>query len=95
MLDGGHVAASEFVAEADGDVAFIEVGRPAQPSTADERKGKRVLLWMAVGAGVGGGLGLISNAGVDCHHEENLCEVRSIGGAVMGALAGLMIGTAR
>ena len=95
-IAGKVVATSGPISLAEGGVTFTQVGGIAvRQSPTDDGKGRSVLFWTAVGAGVGGGLGLMSNAGVDCDHPENLCGLRSIGGAVMGALAGLMIGTAR
>ena len=64
-------------------------------SPSNEPQGRGVLFWTAIGAGIGGGLGRLSNVGVDCDLPENLCPVRTVGGAVMGAIGGLLIGLGR
>ena len=93
----GHVAeTSGPVALAAGGMTFIQLGgAPTRRSPGDEEKGRNAGYWTALGAGVGGALGVLSNAGVNCDLQENLCPVRSLGGVAFGALAGLMIGSAR
>ena len=77
-------------------MTFTQVGgiRAQKPPT-DDGKGKRVLIWTAVGAGVGGAFGLVALAGVDCDLSENLCPLPPLMGTTLGALGGLMFGLGR
>ena len=76
-------------------MTFTQVGGiPAQSPTADGQ-GKGVLFWTAVGAGIGGAVGLVALAGVDCSRAENLCPLPPLMGTMMGALGGLMFGLGR
>ena len=95
LIDGQVVATGGPFSLAEGGMAFIQVGGvPGQQSTTDDRKGKGVLFWTTVGAGVGGALGLVAIAG-DCEFAGNLCPVAPVMGAVTGALMGLLFGLSR
>ena len=93
LIAGQVVATSGPFSVAEGGMVFIQVGGvPGQQSTTDDRKGKGVLFWTTVGAGVGGALGLVAIAGAECEFPENLCPVVVGLGAVTGALMGLLFG---
>ena len=95
-VEGRVVATSGLISLAEGGMTFIEVGGvAARQSTIDDEKGKGVLFWTAVGAGVGGAFGLVSIAGTDCDHAENMCPLPPLMGTTLGALGGLMFGLGR
>ncbi len=92
-VDEQVVATSGAIALAEGGMAFTQVGGiAAQPSTIDDRKGG--LFWTAVGAGVGGALGLVAIATDrdDCEKAESQCPAVPIFTTTIGALVGLLIG---
>ncbi len=92
-VDEQVVATSGAIALAEGGMAFTQVGGiAAQPSTIDDRKGG--LFWTAVGAGVGGALGLVAIATDrdDCETAESQCPAVPIFTTTIGALVGLLIG---
>ena len=75
-------------------MTFTQVGGvAAQQSTTDNRKGKGVPFWTAVGAGVGLALGLVVTVNDDeCESPDSLCPLVLGGTTVFGAIAGLFIG---
>ena len=88
------VATSGLIALAVEGMTFIQVGgMPAQESATDDRNGKGVLFWTAVGAGAGAATGLILIAGnTDCRRAESLCPLAPIMLGITGALMGLLVG---
>ena len=89
-IEGQVVATSGPISMAKGGMAFVQVGGiAAQRSATDDRKGKGVLFWTTVGAGVGVALGLVANANNDdCEFAESLCPVLVGLTTTMGTLAG-------
>ena len=95
-IAGKVVATSGLISLAEGGMTFTRVGGiPTQQPPTDDGKGRRVLTWTAVGAGVGGAFGLVALAGVDCDLSENLCPLPPLMGTILGALGGLMFGLGR
>ena len=93
----GQVVTKGPISLAEAGITFIQVGGVAdRQSTTEERNGRGALFWAAVGAGVGGALGLVAIANSDdCEFAENLCPVVPMMGTIMGAFGGLMVGAGR
>lgn len=68
----------------------------ALQSTTGRQARRGALFWMAVGAGIGVGAGLIYMAATpDCRYSESLCPLAPIELGAIGAAFGLLLGLGR
>ena len=78
---------------AEAGTTFIQVGgAPVRQSMRDDRKGQRVLLWTAVGAGVGYAWGHVLVANDDDCEPGASCDIVTPATTLLGALMGLLFG---
>ena len=94
--DGHTIAMRHSLAVSPGGMVFADLGpdqrRPVEAAVTQGRGG---LFWAAVGAGIGGAVGLIAVADVDCSAPESLCPVAPAMGATLGAVMGFLFGVDR
>jgi len=83
------VAAGGPIRVTEGGMTFAQVGGP-RVSPTRHRKG--VLYWTAVGAGVGGGIGLLTMFRDECRYPESLCPLAPIFFGMTGAFMGFFVG---
>jgi hypothetical protein len=90
VLSGAEmIATSSIFRVTEGGRTFVQVGGDAV-SSSHHRKG--ILYWTAVGAGIGGGIGLLTMMRDECRYPESLCPVAPIAFGTMGAVIGFFVG---
>ena len=89
--DGRLVATSGPIVLAAGGMTFTQVGSITQPSSSADGHGKGGLFWMAVGASVGVGAGLILTASsADCDRSDDSLITCPVGTALLGTFGGIL-----
>ena len=83
------IGTSRIVRVTEGGMTFAQIGG-TDVSSGRHRKG--ILYWTAVGAGVGGGIGLLTMFRDECRYPESLCPLAPIVFAETGAIVGFFIG---
>jgi carboxypeptidase family protein len=86
---GEMLATSRIFQVTEGGTTFVEVGGAAA-SSSQHRRG--FLYWTVVGAGIGGGIGLLTMMRDECRCPESLCPVAPIAFGTMGAVVGFFVG---